>query len=217
MIAVIGCKRQKQDYCCPADEMYSKAFTYVAQRDFIKLAYDDYFIFSSKYGIIHHTEHICPYDMTLQKTGTKYQVFRNSKQCDVEFIQDNVKQFLKNNVDKSIHFHTTLAYMSYVKPLKYNNVKHVKQQQNTGMIKVRYNEGKEAYDGNLESALDIIQKPIPKNPESSHNWIYNDGIEFEGRSYDLWKQYPEHKLDQACLRKVGFGKYKQHKGWVIKQ
>jgi len=219
MIAIIGCKRQKQDYECSADEMYEKAFTYRAQRNFIKQAYDDYYIFSSKYGIIHHTKVIEPYDITIQKIGTKYKVFRESKPFDEAFIINNIKEFMSNNVDNTLHCHVTLAYMSYLKPyVKTHNIQHIKQMQNTGMIKERYTEALNKWDGNLESSLQIVQKPIPRNPEIEQQWYHPEFGEWYGKSYYLWKEFKDKqpKLDQAMLRKVGFGKSNHHKQWRIK-
>jgi hypothetical protein len=218
-IAILGCKKQKQDYTCPADEMYSKAFTYIAQRDFIKQAYDDYYIFSSKYGIIHHTQIIEPYNITLQQTGTKYQVFANSDPFDAMFVKQNVAKFVENNVDNELHFHVTRAYMSYVKPFTNTQiVKHITQMQNTGMIKERYTEALQKWNGDLDKSLKIIQTPIPKNPESPHNWYHPELGEYYGTSYQLWKIYKDKqpKLDQAMLRKVGFGRLNHHKNWIIK-
>jgi len=219
-IAILGCKSQKQDYECPADEMYNKAFTYQAQRNFVDIAYDDYYIFSSKYGIIHHTQVIKPYNITLQQVGTKYQVFKNSDPYDELFLKDNVAKFVGNNVDNELHFHVTLAYMSYVKPfVKTHKIQHIKQMQNTGMIKERYTEALNKWNGDLDESLKIIQTPIPKNPESSHTWNHPDLGEFIGTSYQLWKVYKDKqpKLDQAMLRKVGFNRLNHHKKWVLKR
>ena len=219
-IAIIGCKSQKQDYECPANEMYNKAFTYQAQRNFIKGAYDDYYIFSSKYGIIHHTDIIQPYNITLQKTGTKYQVFKNSDPYDEVYLKKSIKDFMLKNKDNELHFHTTLTYWSYIKPYeKTHNAHHIKQMQNTGMIKERYTEALQKWNGDLKESLKIIQTPIPKNPESPHTWVHVDLGEFTGTSYQLWKVHKDNqpKLDQAMLRKIGFGKLNQHKGWSIKK
>lgn len=218
-IAIIGCKKQKQNYACSADEMYSKAFTYTIQRDFIKQAYDDFYIFSSKYGIIHHTTIIEPYNITLQQTGTKYQVFANSDPFDAVFVKQNVDEFVSNNVYNELHFHVTRAYMSYVKPfVKTQVIQHITQMQNTGMIKERYTEALQKWNGNLDESLKIIQTPIPKNPESPHIWIHPELGEFNGTSYHLWKTYKDKqpKLDQAMLRKVGFSRLNHHKQWRLK-
>jgi hypothetical protein len=218
-IAIIGCKKQKQNYACSADEMYSKAFTYTIQRDFIKQAYDDFYIFSSKYGIIHHTTTIEPYNITLQQTGTKYQVFANSDPFDAVFVKQNVDEFVSNNVYNELHFHVTRAYMSYVKPfVKTQVIQHITQMQNTGMIKERYTEALQKWNGNLDESLKIIQTPIPKNPESPHIWIHPELGEFNGTSYHLWKTYKDKqpKLDQAMLRKVGFSRLNHHKQWRLK-
>lgn len=219
-IAIIGCKKQKQTYQCSADEMYSKAFTYKAQRDFIKQAYDDYYIFSSKYGIIHYSQVIEPYNITLQQKGTKYQVFASSEPFDSDFVSKNVANFINSNIEYELHFHTTLVYFSYVKPLitSQHNIHHIKQMQNTGMIKERYVEALDKWNGNLDESLSIIQKPIPPNPESQHQWYHPEFGEWFGKSYHLWVEFKDRqpKLDQAMLRKVGFRKLNHHKQWRIK-
>ena len=218
-IAILGCKRQKQDYKCPADEMYEKAFTYRAQRDFVKVAYDDYYIFSSKYGIIHHTQVIEPYDVTLEDTVMKYQIARTSTEANITEVEQSIKDFVENNVDNELHFHVTLGYWKYVKPYsKTHNIKHIKQQKNTGMVKERYYEALEKWDNNLDSSLAIVQKPIPPNPESEHTWYCEGYEDFYGTSFQLWKKYKDviPKFDQAVLRKVGFGKANHHKQWRIK-
>ena len=218
-IAIIGCKKQKQDYECSADEMYSKAFTYTSQRDFIKQAYDDYYIFSSKYGIIHHTQVIEPYNITLQQVGTKYQVFAGADPFDETFIKDNIAKFVSNNVNNELHFHVTRVYMSYVKPfIKTHKIKHITQMQNTGMIKERYTEALQKWNSNIEESIKIIEQPIPKNPESEQHWYHSELGEYYGKSYYLWKEFKDKqpKLDQAMLRKVGFSRLNQHKGWRLK-
>ena len=215
MIAVIGCKSQKQDYCCSADEMYEKAFTYVAQRNFIKLAYDDYFIFSGKYGIIHHTEHICPYNVALAKNRN----VTATNNVDPEFMKESANLFLENNVDKPIHFHVSGHYMKYVPKSKYNNKKWNKQQSNTGLTKMRYDEAIKSYKQNqdLKSALDIVMTPRPKNPESPQNWIHPEYGEFYGTSYELWKHSKQFQpnADQANLKSVAFGRVKSQLGWKL--
>ena len=56
------------------------------------------------------------------------------------------------------------------------------------------------------------------NPELSHIWTHDVFGEWEGKSYYLWKDFKDKqpKLDQAVLRKVGFGISPQHKGWKLK-
>ena len=214
-IAILGCKRQKQDYACSADEMYSKAPTYVAQQKWVSQAYDDYYIFSSKYGIIHHTQVIEPYDITLEDTVMKYQITRTSTQANISELKLNIKSFIENNVDNELHFHVTLGYWEYIKPYKLTNILHVKQQKNTGMVYKRY---MEAVGHNIEEGIKIVTQPIPPNPESKHTWYHPEYQDFYGTSFELWKQHKDKipKFDQAVLRKVGFGKYSHHKGWKIK-
>jgi len=212
-IAIIGCKRQKQNYACSADEMYSKAPTFVAQQKWIKQVYDDYYIFSSKYGIIHHTTVIEPYDITLEDTVLKYQIARTSTESNIPFLQLNIKEFMSNNVYNTLHFHVTRGYWDYIK--FYNNAVHIKQQKNTGLVYKRYTE---ALGYGLEEGLKIIQTPVASNPESSHIWEHTEWGTFEGTSFQLWKAYKDkiNKFDQAVLRKVGFSIYGHHKGWRLK-
>ena len=217
-IAIINCKRQKQTYSCSADEMYSKAFTYMAQRNFIKLAYDDYYIFSSKYGIIHHTTIIEPYDITLENTIMKYNIIRTSTEANINQLNANIKQFIETNINNQLDFHITLGYWDYIKQFKSNNIRHIMQQKNTGMIKERYCEAATKWNGNIDNSIIILQTPIPANPELSHIWTHDVFGEWEGKSYYLWKDFKDKqpKLDQAVLRKVGFGISPQHKGWKLK-
>jgi len=215
-IAIIGCKRQKQDYTCSADEMYSKAPTYVAQQKWIKQVYDDYYIFSSKYGIMHHTTIIEPYDVTLEDTVVKYQIARTSTEANITKVEQSIKTFIENNMYNELHFHVTLGYWKYIKQYKSNNIIHIKQQKNTGMVYTRYTE---ALGYNIEDGIKIITQPIPPNPESKHTWYHPEYEDFYGTSFELWKKYKDkiNKFDQAVLRRVGFGKYSHHKGWKIKR
>lgn len=65
-IALISCSKNKQEYLCTAEEMYSqsdlfkKASTYVKNSDF-----DMWFILSAKYGLLRPEALIEPYDLTL--------------------------------------------------------------------------------------------------------------------------------------------------------
>ena len=215
MIAIIGCKRQKQDYECSADEMYSIAPTYAAQQKWISQAYDDYYIFSSKYGIIHHTQVIKPYDVTLEDTVMKYQIARTSTEANISDIEQKIKDFMSTHVDKTLHFHVTLGYWKYIKQYKSQRVIHIKQQRNTGMVYKRY---MEAVGHNVEEGIPIVTKPSPPNPESKHTWYHPDYEDFYGIGFELWKEHKDkiNKFDQAVLRKVGFGIYSHHKQWRIR-
>ena len=54
IVAITNCRSMKQDYTCSAEEMYSKSYVFRAQKDFFNLAYDEYYILSSYYGVIPH-------------------------------------------------------------------------------------------------------------------------------------------------------------------
>jgi len=65
-IAILNCKGTKQNYMCPAEEMYSKSYIFSKQLEIVKQNYDKYYILSSKYGMVEPTTIIEPYDLTFE-------------------------------------------------------------------------------------------------------------------------------------------------------
>jgi len=218
-IAIIGCKKKKQDYECPADEMYSAWFTYKAQVNFIKQAYDDYYILSSKYGIIHHTKIIKPYDITFQIKGERNKVAKNSQPFDEKFIEQNVKEFLNKHKEDEIDCHLTLTYFSHIKPHITDKIKHITQMKTSGLVDKRYKEALNHFNGtNLNECLTILQTHSQPPAEQSKKWIHPTLGEFEGTSYELWKKYKDkiYKFDHAVIRNVALGICGKHKDWKLK-
>jgi len=66
MIAILNCKGTKQNYSCSAEEMYSKSYMFAKQLEIVNKNYDEYYILSSKYGLIKPTTIIEPYDLTFE-------------------------------------------------------------------------------------------------------------------------------------------------------
>ena len=109
-IAILGCKASKQDYECPADEMYSKSWVYRAQRDFISYVYNAYFIFSSEYGVIEPTRVIKPYNTTLYTNQT----ISNSGEFSDSIILQAAKTI--NEIEGEIDLHVSKPYYQKLKP-----------------------------------------------------------------------------------------------------
>jgi hypothetical protein len=106
--ALISCTKLKKDYTCTANEMYlesqlfKKAVQYISQQD-----YDDWFILSAKYGLLHKDTVIEPYDITLNNM--------NSLQRK-EWSLDVFNQIIKLN-PTHLDFYAGKKYRDYLIPL----------------------------------------------------------------------------------------------------
>lgn len=61
-LAILNCKKRKQNYPCPASEMYSRNYAFRVMYTYVKRNYDAVAILSARYGLILDTEVIEPYD-----------------------------------------------------------------------------------------------------------------------------------------------------------
>jgi hypothetical protein len=109
-IAILGCKGVKQNYTCPAEEMYNKSYIFSKQLEIIKKNYDKYYILSSKYGLITPDTIIEPYDLIFEPLNTNFtrgmgagynSAPRATKQYKQEWAEQVIPQLkqLKGNVD----------------------------------------------------------------------------------------------------------------------
>ena len=74
-IALIGCTSRKQDYSCPAIEMYTKSNYFNLKLDYCnKINVDEIFILSAKYGLLEPDIIIEPYTIHLKETSREYKL-----------------------------------------------------------------------------------------------------------------------------------------------
>lgn len=74
-IALIGCTSRKQDYSCPAIEMYTKSNYFNLKLDYCKkINVDKIFILSAKYGLLESEAIIEPYNIHLKETSKDYRL-----------------------------------------------------------------------------------------------------------------------------------------------
>ena len=74
-IALIGCTSRKQDYSCPAIEMYTKSNYFNLKLDYCKkINIDKIFILSAKYGLLEPDTIIQPYNLHLKSTSKDYRL-----------------------------------------------------------------------------------------------------------------------------------------------
>ncbi len=217
-IAVISCKKKKQSYPCVADEMYSTSFVYRAQRDFIKKSYDDYFIISSKYGIIHYSYLIHPYDVSLYKKPTINA--KNTLQVnDENLFWHNVNLQLEILLERGcdIDFHTSNDYFTPLPNTIKSRITHVNQPKAFGLTQTIYNKAEEMHDNgdSLNQCLQYItQKHPSKYNEQTKDFWHPDLGHHRGKTSDLKRRFPD-DVDEGTLYMLSTGRAKQHRGWVI--
>lgn len=119
-IALIGCTSRKQDYKCPAIEMYTKSNYFNLKLDYCKkINVDKIYILSAKYGLLEPEEIIEPYNVHLKETSKDYRLTWS----------ENVLKDLKDKTDLESDEFIILAGNDYMKyllehiPNHYNPVK----------------------------------------------------------------------------------------------
>jgi len=216
-IAIVSCKSRKQDYICSADEMYSASHLYKAQRNFFIKGYDDWYIISSKYGLIHHTQIIEPYDITLgahSSNMTKNQKISTWDEYTLEKIQNQIDWMVKKGW--VIDIHTSRVYYNPLSDKTKNSTNYVKQPRGVNTIKEIYDTSTQMLDNNpLEKCLEFIsEKKLSKTQDTPKWWYHNDFEKFYGTSGELKKTYPE-QMNEGGILRVSTGQFEQHRGWVI--
>ena len=64
-IVLISCTKSKQNYACPARELYSKSDLFQKEYHFAKSFANKIYILSAKYGLVDENEILSPYNQTL--------------------------------------------------------------------------------------------------------------------------------------------------------
>jgi len=222
MIAILGCKAMKQDYTCPADEMYSKSWIYRAQRDFIKEAYDEYYIMSSKYGIISPDTIIEPYNASLYDEMDIKEAGVYTKEEKQQYW-DKVNLQINDLVNKGkVHFHTSAVYIKGLSKENKQRTKLIKQQRSFSINRNAYVKALELY--NEGKSIEECILPITtfnKGQKREKVWFYHNEYEpFFGSRVEM-KEWAEAKFneyyDEGNIGKIAYGyrdDFKVYKGWV---
>ena len=223
IVAITNCRSMKQEYTCSAEEMYSKSYVFRAQKDFFKVAYDEYLILSSYYGIISPDKVLKPYkSLHLPKisrvklegdwTQEQLEMWVNSALSYIELL-------LRNKEVEEIHFYVTNPYWSLLKPHLKNHpqVKHITQQRNNPVGQRKYQEATEMFKNgsSLEECILHVSTLDKGTPEVEKWFFHPNGEKFYGKCHHLAKKYEW--ADEGALHRVSLGKNPHHKGWVIDQ
>jgi hypothetical protein len=220
-IAITNCRSMKMDYKCIAEEMYSKSYVFRAQKDFFHLAYDEYYILSSYYGVIPHDKILKPYkSLHLPKisrvklegdwTPEQLNMWINST---VGFIE----HLLRDSRIDAIDFYITNPYWNLIKKNFKNNprVRQITQQRNNPVGFRKYNEAVDMFKSgsDLEECITHVSTLDKGTPELEKWFFHPNEDKFFGKCHHLAKEYDW--ADEGALHRVSLGKNPHHKGWVI--
>ena len=219
-IAIVGCKSQKQNYTCSADEMYSPSPTYRTQREFFLKGYDDWYIMSSKYGLIHHKQIIKPYNNTVGKTGAHHKKENIIQGWDPQIIEDTNERikWMVNTKGWEVDLHIS---MNYYKPLLKETksiCRHIPQPMGAGTPISKYLSCVDMLDdksNSFDEILKFISKRPDKDPEQDQWWYHPNNPPFFGTSAKIATKYKSEGIQAGNTYNVVVGKVTQHKGWVV--
>ena len=222
---IVTCRSKKHFFTTPhpAEEVYSAAYAFPPQRDFAKKAYDKQYIISTKYGLIEFSTPIEYYDQVLFTQGKGHNKLKTKGVWDKEQKQewvDNLKHDIQQLVDdpeiERIDLHLTTSYWNVIKKYFEGNpkIKFVGQQRNSPLVKSKYEEALQKYNGsNLEECLSIISTITGEEEEIIKTFYHPEDGEIQGKARDVWKKFPY--VDLGGLHRVSMGRATQHRGWVI--
>lgn len=225
IIAITNCKSMKQDYTCPAGEMYSKSYVFRAQTEFFKPNYDSYYILSAKFGLITPDYVMDPYNESVMEDGQTHfkttHVGNWSKETKKEWttkVTNQISDLLELKDVTEVHFHVTGTYWNPIKKFFENHPKvvYIKQQQNppTAQKQYIYALQKTQNGEPLNNTLEFLSTLVQGKPESD-KWFYHPEEEsIFGKTKDVKYVHPEW-VDMGGLHRVSMSRSKQHKGWVI--
>ena len=224
-IIVVTCRSKKHYFPTPtpAEEVYSAAYAFPPQRDFAKMAYDQYYIISTKYGLISFSTPIDYYDQVIFSRGkghnklkTKGVWDKNQKREWVDKLKLDIQSLIDNPQISMIDLHLTTSYWNVLKSTfeGHPKVNFVGQQRNSPLVKQKYEEACSLYDGsNLDLCLSLISTISGEETEHPKYFYHPEDGEVFGKARDVWKRYPY--VDLGGLHRVSMGRAKQHRGWVI--
>lgn len=214
-VAIVNCKNNKQQYTCSADEMYSASHHYRAQRKFFLKAYDDYYIISSEYGIIHHSQIIKPYDRII--VNRQYMSEGDRKfgwePETISLIKEQLQWMKKKGWE--ISFHTTKAYYDILSDDIRGYVNYIKQPHGMNLVPPRYGKAIEMLeDTPLEECLEFIGHREDKPKGGPVEWYHPQYPSFFGTPWELTCKYKPQQLQDTNLTNVRKGTTNHHRGWV---
>ena len=226
-VIIVTCRSKKHFYpqLTPAEDIYSAAYAFVPQKEFGKQAYDEHYIISTKYGLIEFTTPIEYYDQVLftqgkghNKLKTKGIWDKEQKQEWVNKLKHDITFLLSREEIERVDLHLTTSYWNVIKNEFENHpkIKFVSQQRNSPLVKVKYEEALQKYNGNnLDECLSIISTIKNEQEETIKIFYHPEDGEVYGKARDVWKKFPY--VDLGGLHRVSMNRANQHRGWVIKK
>jgi hypothetical protein len=215
-VAVILCSKTKKDYACQAVEMYQDSWAFKARQLFMDVAYDEWYINTSKYGFMKPEMEIEPYDCWYLGNGTPQLKVNNKLTPEMvnEWLELLKTQF-PNREDIELHCHISKIYYDKLKTI-FPNIVYYKSQTTFYITAFKYLDATNMLLNGvpLNECLDFINTKSPNTrPKEQPKWYYHmDGREYYGTSSPLGVL---HKVNDANAHSLTSGVIPMTLGWVI--
>ena len=217
-IGVILCSKTKTDKTCSVREMYNDSVSFRARRIFMDLAYDEWYVNTSKYGFMNPNMVIEPYESWyITATKKTSQLGDNNNVLTEDMIEgwlEKVKQQFPNRHEVLLHCHLSLDYFKRLQKV-FPNAVYIRPQRNFTSTAWRYYDAaKMLLDGApLHECLEFVQTEYTTGrPKEQQKWFYHiDGRKMYGKAFDLAKDYD---IDHGCAYAISMGSVWQGYGWA---
>ena len=217
-IAVILCSKTKKDYPCSVREMYDDSISFKARRMFMDLAYDEWYVNTSKYGFMDPSMVIEPYDSWYIQKHMKGSMLKDDNNILTDEMIDSwvdmVDKQFPNKEEIELHCHLSKPYYDKLATI-FPNIRYIKPQRNFQATAWRYYEGMKMFleGADLESCIKHIEKVYTTGrPKEQPKWFYhNEFGEYYGKGWDLAKQYD---IDNGSCYSLSMGSCYMTYGWV---
>ena len=219
IVAVTLCAQHKQDYTCSVREMYCGSVLFRAREYFIDLAYDEWYVNTSKYGFMSPDKIIEPYDSWyLKKMSSNGQLKNNGNVLTRDMIDawlDKVRLQFPNPEQVELHCHLSKEYCDELSKI-FPNVVYIKPQLNFTTTAWKYVDACKMYlngDTLDECNSFISEKAISTRPKETEKTFYHyNGDVYVGKAWDLSKKY---NIDNGSCYGLSMGTYQIAHGWVV--
>ena len=206
-IGVILCSKSKQDYPCSVREMYCSSVLFRAREYFMDLAYDEWYVNTSKYGFMKPDMKIEPYNgWYLKKMSKNGQLKNNNNVLTQEMVDtwlDRVSKQFPNPEEIELHAHMSQVYVKELSKI-FPNIVYIKPEISFTSTAWKYVDAcKMLLQGNtLNECLKFLNtKKLRTRPKE----------QIKGKAWDLSKKY---NIDNGSCYGLSMGSYNMVHGWV---
>jgi hypothetical protein len=217
-IGVILCSKSKQDYACSVREMYDLSVSFKARAMFMDLAYDEWYVNTSKYGFMSPDKVIEPYDSWyIRKTHKTQQLKDNNNILTPEMKNDWLELVKSQFPDKDsieLHCHLSKDYYTHLSKIFPHTI-YVTPQKSLPTTGWKYHDAIIMYQNGatLDECIKFLSEPNKRSrpPETIKTFYHPIHGEYYGNGYSLARTY---NIDNGCAYGLSMGSVNMTYGWV---